>query len=442
MIAAAALVVASIGVLGASLERIDGGRLGQVGLFEPAGRPTGFVYLFSDSSGWTPDLQQAAESLRRTGAVVVGVDLSRYLRGLAASDDGCHYVISELELLSRRLQKEMGFDRYLSPILAGVGEGGTLAYAALAQSPAATIEGAVSVDPSPVLETRVGLCEGAPVRAAAGGGFSYGPQAHLPGWWRVSSTQPLPAELAALVTPTEKPTGRPSERLVAVLRPLLESRPTGAAESDLHDLPLTEIRVDHPGSLMAVIYSGDGGWRDIDKQIGGFLGEHGVPVVGVDALRYFWNTKTPEEVAGDLADVLRYYRARWRTPEVILVGYSFGAGVLPFAVNRLPAGDLASVVEVSLLGLESRADFTMHIDAWFGAGPSDEALPVLPEMKRMDLSRVQCFYGAEEDDTLCRSPALSGAEIIRTGGGHHFGGGYRALGQKILDGARRREPTR
>lgn len=280
------------------------------------------------------------------------------------------------------------------------------------------------------------------MRAAAGGGFSYGPQPHLPGWWRVSSEKPLPAALAALATRGEEPVGSPTERLVAVLRPLLESRVSSAAESALQGLPLTEIAVDRPDSLMAVIYSGDGGWRDIDKQIGGFLAEHGVPVVGVDSLRYFWNARTPDDVAGDLADILHFYRAKWKTAQVILVGYSFGAGVLPFAVNRLPPADRAAIVEVALLGLESRADFTMHIEAWFGAGPSKEALPVLPEMKRMDLSRVQCFYGEEEDDTLCRSPALAAAEIIHTGGGHHFDGGYQALAQRILDGARRRESRR
>ena len=48
---------------------------------------------------------------------------------------------------------------------------------------------------------------------------------------------------------------------------------------------------------MAVIYSGDGGWRDIDKDIAGALQEKGIPVVGVDSLRYFWSEKTPDQVA-------------------------------------------------------------------------------------------------------------------------------------------------
>jgi type IV secretory pathway VirJ component len=50
---------------------------------------------------------------------------------------------------------------------------------------------------------------------------------------------------------------------------------------------------------------------------------------------------------------------------------------------------------------------------------------------------IQCFYGADEDDTACR--LLQGkAEVIRTTGGHHFDGNYGALAQRILDGLRHR----
>jgi type IV secretory pathway VirJ component len=57
---------------------------------------------------------------------------------------------------------------------------------------------------------------------------------------------------------------------------------------------------------------------------------------------------------------------------------------------------------------------------------------------RLDRSRVQCFYGEEEEQTLCRDPALAKAEIIRTEGGHHFDGDYEALAGQSLTGAERR----
>src|SRR5262245_24038810 len=144
----------------------------------------------------------------------------------------------------------------------------------------------------------------------------------------------------------------------------------------------------------AVIYSGDGGWRDLDKEIGEYLAAHGTPCVGVDSLRYFWRVKTPEAVAGDLARIIRHYGNEWNAPDVLLVGYSFGAGILPAALNRLPDDVRPAVEQISLLGLEPRAPFEIGVTGWLGDMPTD-APPVLPELSRLDLGRVQCFYGEE-----------------------------------------------
>jgi type IV secretory pathway VirJ component len=437
------LVTALIAIQGPSCRfgpryrETDAGRLGRVELFAPASSPRALVFLFSDSAGWSAAHQQAAAALAEIGAVVVGVDLTQYFAGLAASDDGCHYVVAELEDMSERLQREFGFHGYASPILAGNGEGGTLAYAALAQAPAATIGGAVSIDPTTVLHTKVALCEGAPVRAASGGGFAYGAGRELPGWWRVVDGGHLPAELRSMAAETGAGVaalgGDLSSRIVEALRPLI----AGEAER-VHGLSIVEIPASQAGDLMAVIYSGDGGWRDLDKQIGEVLAHEGVPVVGMDSLRYFWRARTPEQTAADLAEILRQYGTKWKTERVLLIGYSFGAGILPFAFNRLPEEYQRRVVDISLLGLESRAPFEISLSGWFKAGAPADAPEVLPELRRIDLKRVQCFFGEEEEDTLCRHEELARAEVIRTKGGHHFDGDYRALARRILDGGRRR----
>ena len=102
-------------------------------------------------------------------------------------------------------------------------------------------------------------------------------------------------------------------------------------------------------------------------------------------------------------------------------------------MNRLPADVGSRVRQVSLLGLDPTAAFEFSVTGWLGAAASDE-LPVLPELSRMELGLVQCFYGEDESDTLCRSPALHGVEVIQTSGGHHFDGDYAALARRILDG--------
>jgi type IV secretory pathway VirJ component len=401
-------------------ERIEAGRLGSVLLYRPTGSPAGLVVLFSDASGWNAELSTAADEVRAAGVAVIGVDLARYQLGLRGSDDGCHYVVGEIEALSQRVQRQLGSRDYRSPILAGVGQGGTLAYAALAQAPAATIAGAVGVDPAPALVTAVPLCAGAAASAAAGGGFAYAATAALPGFSVVSAARP-----------DERAT--PADRLAGLLRSRL-----AADEPTPRDLPIVEIPVAEPHGLLAIIYSGDGGWRDLDKTIAGELAQRGIPVVGVDCLRYFWTAKTPDDVARDLAALIDDYAARWSAPRVLLIGYSFGAGVLPFAVVRLPRTTRASVVLVSLLGLGPRADFQFRPAAWLGAQPGSEALPVMPALLELDRTRLQCFYGEEEEDTLCRDPRLAGAEIISTRGGHHFDGDYAALAARIYAGAMKR----
>ena len=123
------------------------------------------------------------------------------------------------------------------------------------------------------------------------------------------------------------------------------------------------------------------------------------------------------------------------------MGYSFGAGIVPFAVNRLPEAQRATVGQLSLLALGERAPFEFRLSGWLdtlGGDPYADAPLVLPELERIDPAMIQCFYGEDETDSLCRSPALAGVERIVTTGGHHFDGDYPALARRILDGLRRR----
>lgn len=403
------------------------GRLGAVEIFAPRRPSAGLVFLFSDAGGWTQALDDVARRLAARGAIVVGIDVRTYLENLRQSADGCHYVVAELEDLSHRLEREMDFDAYRSPVFAGVGMGATLAYAALAQAPAATIAGAAGVDIAPTLATRVPLCPGAPATADPLGGFRYATDVPLPAPWHVG---------AAGGTDTA---GALVDLVVAMLAP---PAVPGSITAALPDLPLVVLPAPRPGPLAAIIYSGDGGWRDLDKTMGETLAARGVPVVGVDSLRYFWHAKPPERVAADLAALLVACRRAWGDVRFVLVGYSFGAGVLPFAVNRLSAADRAHVVEVALLGLEARAPFEIEVTGWLGRAPSERAPLVLPEIQRLDPDLLQCFYGEDETESLCRDPALSRAEIIRTAGGHHFDGDYVGLAERVLAGARRRMTAR
>ena len=421
---------------GARTTEVDGLSLGRLRIELPPGDPTGLLFLFSGAGGRTPEFDAAARQLADQGMIVAPVELRPFLDRQDALGRHCLYLVSDLEEASRRVQAVGGRGRYLTPIVAGTGMGAAVAYAALAQSPDATLAGAASDGFSTRIATEVPLCAGAPAHAATGGGFDYGPSP-LPGWWQVAPApdQTEAARAFAAAAGVEDALVPPPEGgLGARLAALLEAPLAAAADDTLAGLPLVELPVTAPGRLMAVIYSGDGGWRDIDKDIAGRLQEKGVPVVGVDSLRYFWSEKTPEQIAADLGLIIDHYREAWQRPDVLLVGYSFGADVLPFAYNRLPAPTQAAVARIALLGLSYTADLVIHVTGWLGVESHGGSLPTVPELARLPPALVQCFHGAEEQETACAAPELARARIVETPGGHHFDGDYAKLADEILAG--------
>ncbi|WP_158806912.1 virulence factor family protein [Beijerinckia sp. L45] len=210
------------------------------------------------------------------------------------------------------------------------------------------------------------------------------------------------------------------------------------ASKDVSALPIIPLPVDAPSRMMAVVLSGDGGWRDLDKRLADRIQSMGVPVVGWDSLRYFWRVKTPAQTAADLAAVLEEYSTKWKADKIALIGYSFGADVLPFLYDRLAPTLRAKVTMVSLLGLESKADWEITVTGWLGAPPSDAAIPVAPALASMPAGLIQCFYGAEESESACPLLDADHVELVKTAGGHHFGHDYDSIAQTIMDGFQRR----
>ena len=162
--------------------------------------------------------------------------------------------------------------------------------------------------------------------------------------------------------------------------------------------------------------SGDGGWRDLDKTVGENYSRMAYRSLVGTACATFWSHKSPEQTARDLGAVIDTYTARWGTSKVALIGYSFGAGVLPFAYDRLSPEAKQRVVQLSLLGFETAADFEISLMGWLGAPPTKNALPTEPALAPIDPSMIQCFYGKDENDSLCPSLAAKHeVTVIRTG---------------------------
>lgn len=404
----------------------------------PDGELRANVFLISDAGGWGALEQEKAEALVAKGAAIVGIDFPSYLRALQSDAGSCVYMISDVEALAHQVQRAAGAASYKPPIIAGVGEGAALALAMISQSPAATIGEAVAVDPQAGIPLDKVLCTPAS-KTRSDGRTIYG---------FVDGS--LPAAVTVRFSRAAPLAGRDHVRQLAQTHPAIDLNDADAAPMDalaqiLADridvssgsddplgLPITVLETKPTMDAMAIIYSGDGGWRDLDKQVGGALQGMGIPVIGVDSLRYFWSERKPQETADDLARIIEAYRKEWNVRHVLLAGYSFGADLLPATYNLLSDEDKARVRQLTLMALSRRVDYEISVEGWLGlAGGASTGDPVA-DIEKIDPRIVQCIYGRDEDDDPCPALTRRGVEAIGIDGGHHFDGDYEALAQRII----------
>lgn len=204
------------------------------------------------------------------------------------------------------------------------------------------------------------------------------------------------------------------------------------AASPLPDLPLVAVPASgsSPATAdqFALVISGDGGWSALDRRLAEAFGRRGIPVVGLDSLRYFWRERTPQEAARDVAAMIDRYAALWNRHRVHLIGYSFGADVMPFVVNRLPPEISRRVASITLLSPSDSAIFEVHISNWL-PGVVTPGTPLQPEIARM--GRVPlCLFGAGEPATFCDQ--IAPGQSHEVGKGHRLGGDGEAVVTRIL----------
>ena len=434
-------------------EHVSHGRFADVTLYRPAAEVKSFVLFLSGDGGWNQGVEGMARALAAEGALVAGVDVPKFLASFSGDGASCVNPDGDLENLSHYLQGYAQLPTYYAPLLVGYSSGATLAYAMLAQAGSGTFAGAVTLGFCPDLEIKAQPCHGAGLHYQArpsGKGIDIASTSKLGGpWWALHGEQDAVCDIDATRTFVG---AAPEATMVSLpnvghgyqvqrnwLPQLLETYRAAAARTknaldtpSLPGLPLVEMPTERDGDLFAVLVSGDGGWAGLDKEVAAGLVARGIPVVGLDSLRYFWKARTPESFAADLDQVLNFYSDHWGKQRAIVIGYSQGADVLPFALNRL-SPDANAIVERSvLLAPAENASFEFHLTSWVGGNSGDH--PVKPEIERLDLTRLACFYGQDENDESPCSGLDNAARVQALPGGHHFNGAYSELVSQITAG--------
>lgn len=215
---------------------------------------------------------------------------------------------------------------------------------------------------------------------------------------------------------------------------LLRSAPTifKVSSSLSDDLPLIVTPAKNDTLPFAIIISGDGGWNNWDQSLANSLAQRGVGSVGLDAQKYFWSKKTPEETTVAIAKIIQQYSTLWKKQKFIFIGYSFGADILPFIVNRLPT-DLKNKVElVTLISPDKNADFEIHISDMLNFGNSKDQYDVVEELNKVSKNKVICLFGEGEDLNTRIGFSKIPATIHVLKGDHHYNNNFIGIADLIM----------
>ena len=459
---AGVMALALVVILGLSAparaERLSHGRFKHVEVFRPQGEVKHFALLMSGDGGWSSRLATIAGALASEGTLVAGVDTSELFADLEKDGGTCVSPDGDLENLSHYVQAYYQVPTYFTPILIGHSAGATLAYTSLAQAPAGIFGGALTLSFCVELDLRKPLCQAEGLRyKQLKSGARLLPPTQLHGPWvalhgvhdhvcRIEETRAFVAQTPGArlvelpnVAHNYKGTGDWLPQFKAAFQSIVSTQAVQhlpPPPASLADLPIVEVEAT-PGSAtpataesFAVLLSGDGGWAGIDKEVAALLADRGVPTAGVDSLRYFWTARTPAGLAQDIDRIVRYYAFHWKKKNVLLVGYSQGADVLPFAVNRLPPATRALIRQTTLIGISESAAFEFHVANWIGS--DSDGLAVKPEIDRLSSADTLCVYGDDDDESICPKVNAQHVRVIKLPGGHHFGGNYVPLAQLVI----------
>jgi type IV secretory pathway VirJ component len=403
------------------------------------------VVLISDKNGWDARAESLAVALGDSGVMVLGIDLPYYLAQMESINEKCSFPAGHFEEMIHWIQRDQKVQTYIYPILIGDGQGAAFAYAVDAQAPFGTYGGLITLGWDTSLRFPKPICsaDAGPITTpdnANPGQFRLSPVKKLPNAW-----MPRPFAPGARATgligkaanwiPARHDVVSASDDVVAALNTITAPAQTAVSlPQDVADLPLVEVAAQGTfANRVAIVLTGDGGWAGLDVAIADQLSKRGIEVVGLNTLKFFWQTRKPEEAADAVTRIIGHYGAEHAQADFVIVGYSFGAALSPVVINRLPPAAQARVAAQVLISPDPEAVFEIHVGDWFGSTHHEGAIAITPEIERTKVP-VICVNGADEgSDAFC--PTIASKPIVKLltlPGGHHYNGDYDKLGASIV----------
>jgi type IV secretory pathway VirJ component len=420
---------------------------GKVFIYKGNHTPQNAVILISGDAGWKYGVIDFAVNFSKDDNLVIGIDIVRYYKELRKRSSDCYNVSADFVQLAVEIEKRYKFPEYKPAFIMGYSSGATLVYGILAQSRPRTFAGGISLGFCPEVDLPKMFCETnglSETVIVSGKSYFLRPDAVLGNRWIVlhgllddictySETADFVSKTrdAELITLPNVGHGFSQwkdfmpqwhsafQKLKTEFELSLQDT---AGMNDFKNIPAivtnTESRNDK--GAIALIISGDGGWYSFEQKIADNFVSEGIPSLGLDSRKYFWNRKTPVETAGDIAKMLGYYMSKWGKNRFILVGYSLGAEIVPFVVNNLPYQIRSELESVVLLSPDNTTDFEIHISNMVGMGNRQNTYNVVNEIVKMPETNTLIIYGDGEKTDVPALLSGSAVKIRKIPGDHHY----------------------
>jgi type IV secretory pathway VirJ component len=216
------------------------------------------------------------------------------------------------------------------------------------------------------------------------------------------------------------------KRIILILTLLFFMLHTGTPYANgamqVQNLPITIINpvYNSRSEPVAIIISGDGGWYKFEQAIADKLAGIGVPTIGLDTKKYFWNRRTPEETASDIAASIEYYNKVWQRNKFLFIGYSLGAELLPFIINKLPESLKSKISMFVLLSPAATTDFQIHYADMLGVGSRHNTYKVIDEISKIRNIPALFIFGADEKTKVPAMLTGTPVSVVTIPGDHHY----------------------
>lgn len=205
-----------------------------------------------------------------------------------------------------------------------------------------------------------------------------------------------------------------------------------SANATAQDFPIKEWASTSQDKPLIFYLSGDGGLNKFSNSLCNGISKKGYEVIEFNSKSYFWDKKTPQQTAVDVNNYLVKKISGRKNQQIVMIGYSFGADVLPFILTRLPKDVHDKILASFLMASSGSTDFEIHWADIFG-GNSKRDMDVVSEVNKLVDDKIIIISSSDDRHLEANKITLKRYTHEILPGGHHFDGDTDEIVKVILN---------